>query len=181
MKTLHFHSVTRNLGIDIVGLVVKGKEKASDCILRSPGLRPRHWAFISESLPSSGPHKGLSVVFPDRFNSQDDDDEEEWDVLDQEEVEAMKEISSASKMRRLDEARIDEYPRFVVKNFHLIQVGARIDHLLKMLLPLSKVVYKKQQNDKETAKLASELRDKEESMKKKQTEMSDRESIRYEF
>jgi len=181
MKTLHFHAVTRILGIDIVGVVEKESNKELDCILRSPGLRPRHWAFISESLPGSGPHKELDVVFPHRFTSRDDDDDEEWDALDQEETEAMKEISSASKVRRLDEISVADYPRFVIKNFHLVQQGARVEHLLKILLPLSKVVFKKQQSDKERAKIASELREKEEFMKKKQTEMNEREAFRYEL
>ena len=96
----------------------------------------------------------------------------------------MKEISSASKVRTLDEVSIDDYPRFVVRNLHQVLKGARVDYLLKILLPLSKVVYKKQQSDKESAKLASELRERDETMKKKQLEMNDSEAIRqgyYEF
>jgi transcription-repair coupling factor (superfamily II helicase) len=167
MKTLHFHAVTRILGIDIVGIVQRVVDGEAECILRSPGLRPRHWTFISEALQQNVP-KGLSVIFPNRFLCQYEDEEEDWDVLDQEEIEALKEISSASKIRDMDEIRIDDYPRFVVSNFERVPKGSRVDFLLKMLLPLSRIVHKKQQVDKETAKLASELRDKEESMKKAQ-------------
>jgi hypothetical protein len=160
-------------------MVSKGRKTESECILRSPGLRPRHWTFICESLPGRI-SANLVVIFPDRFNSLNEEDEEEWDVLDQEEVEAMKEISSASKVRRLDEVSLADYPRFVVKNFHLVPEGTRVEHLLKVLLPLSRIVYSKQQSDKETARLASELREREESMKKKQIEI-DNDSIRFEF
>ena len=113
------------------------------------------------------PTKGLDVMFPGRFSSSENDieiiggqginadnllenkshadDEEEWDALDQEEVEAMKEISSAMFVKSLDEIDIEDYPRFVVKNMHKIKEGSRVDVLLKVLLPASKVVYEKQE------------------------------------
>jgi hypothetical protein len=99
------------------------------------------------------------------FTQRAGEDEEEWDAFDQEEVEAMKEISSAMLVRSLDDIEIEDYPRFVVKNFHKINVGSRVDVLLKVLLPASKVVYEKQQADKEKAKVAAELREKRELMK----------------
>lgn len=151
--------------------------------MRSPGLRPRHWAMICSQLPKGAPPKGLDVLFPARFCFSDDDtevvggkqldlkelltnpkysdDDEEWDALDEEEVEAMKEISSAANIKKLSEIDTDNYPRFVVKSLgKSVKKGARVDALLKVLLPPSKVVFKKQQKDKEKAKVAAELREK---------------------
>lgn len=95
-----------------------------------------------------------------------DDDDEEWDALDQEEVEAMKEISSAVNVKNLEEVDLEQYPRFVIKNLGAVKVGSRVDILLKALLPASKVVYENQQSDKEKARVAAELREKREMMKK---------------
>jgi len=136
MLTLHLHACTRTLGIDLVGLKQNSKGEM-DCVLRSPGLRPRHWAYICQSLPGGIPTNGLDVFFPARFSSTKTqveksdggvdikelltnpsygDDEEEWDALDQEEVEAMKQISSAKLVTDLDEINIDDTPYFIVKN-----------------------------------------------------------------
>ena len=190
LKTLHLHACTRTLGIDLVGFVDNG-DGTKDCVLRSPGLRPRHWAHISQFLPRKVATKGLDVVFPARFTNaekdvvmkggqavditilnanQNEDDEEEWDALDEEEVEAMKEISSAMFVRSLDEIDIDEYPRFVVRNMSSIKKGSCVDTLLKVLLPVLKVVHAKQTADKEKAKVAVELREKREVMKKQKKE-----------
>mmetsp|Transcript_24990 Transcript_24990/g.36953 ORF Transcript_24990/g.36953 Transcript_24990/m.36953 type:complete len:1110 (+) Transcript_24990:134-3463(+) len=192
LKTLHLHACTRTLGIDLVGFVENG-DGTSDCVLRSPGLRPRHWINISASLSKKLPTKSLDAVFPARFaKSTEDivmtggeaislelfdskpsgDDEEEWDALDEEEVEAMKEISSAMFVENLDEIEIDEYPRFVVRNMNKAKKGSRVDILLKLLLPASKVVYQKQLADKEKAKVAADLREKRELMKKQKKEQS---------
>ncbi|KAL7438748.1 hypothetical protein ACHAXM_006486 [Skeletonema potamos] len=195
LKSLHLNSCLRQLGIDIVGL----DESTGDCILRSPGLRPRHWAMISSQLPRGAPPKGLDVVFPARFTfSTEDkeitggkkvdldefispsyaDDDEEWDALDEEEVEAMKEISSASTIKSMQDVEIRNYPRFVVKKLGTsVDEGSRVDALLKVLLPPSKVVFTKQEKDKEKAKLAAELRDKREAIarqKKEQEKLSSR-------
>lgn len=139
--------------------------------------------MICSQLPKGAPPKGLDVIFPARFSfSEDDteiaggkrldlqelltnpkynDDDEEWDALDEEEVEAMKEISSAVNIKKLSEIEINNYPRFVVKNLgKSVKKGARVDALLKVLLPPSKVVFQKQQKDKEKAKVAAELREK---------------------
>mmetsp|Transcript_5924 Transcript_5924/g.8618 ORF Transcript_5924/g.8618 Transcript_5924/m.8618 type:complete len:1175 (+) Transcript_5924:291-3815(+) len=193
MKTLHLHACTRTLGIDLIGLK-KSKSGGVDCVLRSPGLRPRHWVHICKSLPKGIPTKGLDVVFPARFGGSGEfdiimrggkkidektimnaqsfgQDDEEWDALDQEEVEAMKEISSAAYVKNLDEIDVDDYPRFVIREFGNVGEGVRVDVLLKVLLPASKVVFTKQQGDKEKAKVAAELREKKEMIKKQKKEM----------
>eukprot|EP00986_Skeletonema_menzelii_P002138 scaffold593_cov147-Skeletonema_menzelii.AAC.9 len=195
LKALHLNSCLRQLGIDIVGL----DESTGDCILRSPGLRPRHWAMICSQLPRGAPPRGLDVIFPARFTfSTEDkeisggkkidldefinpnyaDDDEEWDALDEEEVEAMKEISSASTIKNMQDVEIQNYPRFVVKKLGTsVEEGSRVDALLKVLLPPSKVVFKKQEKDKEKAKLAAELRDKREAIarqKKEQEKLNSR-------
>jgi hypothetical protein len=106
------------------------------------------------------------------------DDDEEWDALDEEEVEAMKEISSASTIKSMQDVEIRNYPRFVVKKLGTsVDEGSRVDALLKVLLPPSKVVFTKQEKDKEKAKLAAELRDKREAIarqKKEQEKLSSR-------
>ena len=189
MKALHLHTCFRQLGIDIVGL----NESSGDCILRAPGLRPRHWAMICSQLPREAPPRGLDVVFPGRFcfseqdseveggkkidlrelltNPNYSDDDEEWDALDEEEVEAMKEISSAVNVKHLSEIDINYYPRFVIKKLgETVEEGSRVDALLKVLLPPSKIVYEKQQRDKEKAKVAAELREKRELIQKQKKE-----------
>lgn len=99
-----------------------------------------------------------------------DEDEEEWDALDEEEVEAMKEISSSMFVKSLDEVDIDDYPRFVVKNLNKVKRGSRVDALLKVLLPASRVVHLKEKSDKEKAIVAAELREKRELMKQQRKE-----------
>ena len=196
LKTLHLHACTRILGVDLVGMVTStDADGTKDCVLRSPGLRLRHWIEISKSLPRGAPTKGLDVIFPSRFNNDQGEieirggkkidmstilvktveenvgeEEEEWDALDQEEVESMKEISSALSVKAIDEADVENYPRFVIKNFGEVKQGQRIDALLKVLLPASKVVFEKQKVDKEKAKVAAELREKREMMKRQQKE-----------
>jgi hypothetical protein len=172
--------------------MTKTGKGTADCVLRSPGLRPRHWVYIAQSLPKAVPTKGLNVVFPARFTiageeemeipggkiidsrpltiENFEDDEEEWDALDQEEVEAMKEISSSMFVKSLDEVDIEDYPRFVVKNLNKVKRGARIDALLKVLLPASRVVHMKEKSDKEKAKVAADLREKREMMKQQKKE-----------
>ncbi len=181
--------------------MVKTGKGTADCILRSPGLRPRHWIYISQSLPKAVPTKGLDVIFPARFtiSGNDDveitggkmidnrhltvenfeDDEEEWDALDQEEVEAMKEISSSMFVKSLEEVDIEDYPRFVVKNLNKVKRGSRVDALLKALLPASRVVYVKEQSDKEKAKVAADLREKRELMKQQKKEQEKNRRIGY--
>jgi hypothetical protein len=149
--------------------------------------------MICSQLPKGAPPKGLDVIFPARFTFSDDDteitggrkldleellsnpkysdDEEEWDALDEEEVEAMKEISSAVNIKSLSEIEVNNYPRFVVKHLgKTVKNGARVDALLKVLLPPSKVVYQKQQRDKEKAKVAAELREKRDLIAKQKKE-----------
>jgi len=189
LKALHLHTCFRQLGIDIVGL----QDSTGDCILRAPGLRPRHWAMICSQLPREASPKGLDVVFPGRFcfseqeseivggkkvnmeelitNPNFSDDDEEWDALDEEEVEAMKEISSAVNVKDLSEIEINTYPRFVIKKLgKSVEEGSRVDALLKVLLPPSKVVFEKQERDKEKARVAAELREKRQLIQKQKKE-----------
>ena len=110
-------------------------------------------------------------------NPKYNDDDEEWDALDEEEVEAMKEISSAVNIKSLSEIEVNNYPRLVVKQLgKTVKNGARVDVLLKALLPPSKVVFQKQQRDKEKAKVAAELREKRDliARQKKEHEKSSR-------
>jgi hypothetical protein len=186
LKTLHLHACTRQLGIDLGGLVDNSKG-TQDMILRSPGLRLRHWLYICQYLSKQMPTKGLDVVFPARLvrmskdlvikggkpidieamrPDNNDDEDDEWDALDDEEVEAMKEISSAMFVTSLKDVEIEEYPRFVIRGFSKIKDGSRVDALLKVLLPASKVVFEKQLEDKEKARVAAELREKQEMIKK---------------
>ena len=82
----------------------------------------------------------------------------------------MKEITSAMFLKSLDEVDITDYPCFVIRNMSSIKTGSRVDALLRVLLPASKVVHAKQSADKEKAKVATELRNKREAMKKQKKE-----------
>jgi superfamily II DNA or RNA helicase len=200
LKRMHLHACTRRLGIDLVGLQDNGEGRI-DCVLRSPGLRPRHWGVICSQLPKSVPTKGLDTVFPPRLTtsgeeevisggklidlkglltdtSLDDDDVEDWDVLDQEEAEAMKEISSAINIKSMDEVDLEQYPRLVIRNFGEIPEGQRVDALLRLLLPSAKIVYQTQEKDKNKARVAAELRDKRENLKKSKKQLDKEESSR---
>ena len=197
LKTLHLHACTRKLGIDLVGLVHTGSiedgddDDTIDCVLRSPGLRPRHWATIISEVPSKVAPKGLNVIFPWRFtasgndeevigglkydwsllvdeSSGDDRDDEVWDAMDEEEVEAMKDITSAVNVKDMKEVELEQYPRFVIRNFvsgsDSKKVGA-VDRLLKLLLPIAKIVHEKQEQQAENAKAAVAIRERQETMK----------------
>jgi len=195
LKTLHLHACTRTLGIDLVApLPTSSNDDSFDCILRCTGLRPRHWLKIAELLPKNIPTRGLDVIFPSRFALQGEedilipggrtidpsglildqnfkDDNDDWDADDEEEVDSQKEtVQSATFVKTLSEINIDDYPRFVVKNLSIVDSGSRVDVLLKVLLPASKVVYDRQQEDKEKAKVAAELREKRQAMKKQKKE-----------
>lgn len=83
----------------------------------------------------------------------------------------MKEISSAVHVTSLSEIDVNNYPRLVIKKLgKSINEGSRVDALLKVLLPPSKVVFEKQQRDKEKAKVAAELRGKRELIQKQKKE-----------
>jgi CRISPR/Cas system-associated endonuclease/helicase Cas3 len=191
LKTMHFHACTRRLGIDLVGLV-ENDNGSLDCVLRSPGLRPRHLSMIIPGLPKEVLTPGLSVVFPKRFSKKDieiridgakkydfttiledpsvnDEDAENWDALDEEEIEAMKDISSAYDISSMNEVDLEYYPRFIVKDFG--DGPKAVDKLLKVLLPSAKIVFERQEKDKEVAKQATQLRDKREEMKQKRKEL----------
>lgn len=199
LKTMHLHACTRRLGIDIIGLIDNGDGRI-DCIMRSPGLRPRHWGIILPLLPKGVAPKGLDVVFPARFTKSGaddqevrggtqvdlkalmedpslDEDNEKWDALDEEEVEAMKEIASAYEVRSLDEIDTELHPRLVMKNFG---TGPKaVDRLLKVLLPVAKVVQDRQNTEKEQAKVAADLREKRELLSVRQKENDAKETQQF--
>lgn len=198
LKTMHLHACTRRLGIDLVGLV--RTELGTDCVLRSPGLRPRHWASIVSSLPRGTAPRGLDVIFPARFTLSgvdeivvggkkvdlailvteetlsEDREDEEWDAMDQEEIEAMKDISSAANVKNIDEIDLEHYPRFVVKDFD--EVGKPVDFLLKLLLPIAKLVYEKQEAQADQARAAHELRERQDLMRARKKTLEKIESQR---
>ncbi|KAL3926684.1 MAG: hypothetical protein SGBAC_013374 [Bacillariaceae sp.] len=186
LKTLHLHTCTRRLGIDLIGLVDNG-DGTTDCFMRSPGLRPRHLGLILPMLPKGLPVRGVDVVFPERLvktNGVDeiqggkkidlkalledpsiDEDSESWDALDEEDVEAMKDISSAFEVKSMDDVDIEQYPGLVMKDFG---TGAKaVDRILQVLLPYAKVVLEKQEKEKDSAKAAAELRDRRELVRQK--------------
>lgn len=180
LKSLHLHACTRILGIDLIGL------DKNDGLLRCPGLRPRIWSTLVKALPNGAPPRGLTAKFPPRFsrtNSDEDfeisleeltnynalngsDEDEDWDEFDDEEVEAMKDITSAANVKSLDEANVYDYPRFIVRGLKDIPRGQKVDVLLKCLLPMAKIVLANQEADKERARIAVEVRDKREAMRK---------------
>lgn len=186
LKTLHLHACTRRLGIDLIGLVDNGDGRI-DCVMRSPGLRPRHMAIIVPLLPKAVPINGLDVVFPLRFTKSGeeeeirggkridltslledqslDEDADNWDALDEEEIEAMKSISSAHDVTSLDDVDIEQYPRFVIKDFG--SGPKAVDRILKVLLPYAKVIHEKQEGEKEVAKAAADLREKRELLQQR--------------
>lgn len=186
LKALHLHACTRKLGIDLVGLLTTQDSGTVDCLLRSPGFRPRHWASIVNDLPTKTPPKGINVVFPARFtlsgeevtivggtkvdfslifddSSNDDHEEEVWDAMDEEEIEAMNVISSAVNVKDVNEVDIAQYPRLIIPNFG--SSDKTVDRLLKLLLPLAKIVHEKQTMQADNAKAAATLREKQEAMK----------------
>ena len=205
LKTMHLHACTRRLGIDLIGLIVVGTtedgEDVVDCVLRSPGLRPRHLATIVPALPRKVLPAGMDVIFPARFavsgmhqemsggqkvdwnaimaeeSAHEDREDEEWDTMDREEMEAMKDISSSVAVKHLDEVDLDQYPRFVLKNFGGSAPKAT-DRLLKVFLPLAKIVYEKQAQEAELARSAAVLREKQEAMKNRKKIAEGQESKR---
>jgi hypothetical protein len=90
----------------------------------------------------------------------------------------MKEISSAVSISNLDEVDLEQYPRFVIRNFGEIPEGQRVDALLKHLLPAAKIVYETQEKDKNKARVAAELRDKRENLKKSKKQMEREDTMR---
>jgi hypothetical protein len=213
MKTLHLHACTRTLGVDMVGLV------GDDLVLRSPGLRPRHWATICNSFPKQITPKHVNAIFPGRFSpnsrqviveggtkleerlqrlgqqsdnpkdqakavlsSLTDEEDEEWDDFDEEEVEALKQISSSLNVKDFDLLDIEHYPRLVVPDFGTnTSQGQRVDRLLKILLPVVNAIVKKQKEDKDRAKIAMDLRDRRETLKKAKKEAAKRVEFAVDF
>ena len=100
-------------------------------------------------------------------NGNGDREEADWDAMDQEELEALKDISSAVNVHDMNDVDLEQYPRLVVKNFGSTATAKATDRLLKVLLPLSKIVYAKQAEQAEQARTAKALRDKRETMKQR--------------
>merc|ERR1711937_905341 len=138
-------------------------------------------------MPKRVAPKGLDVVFPARFTISGVDEEirggkridlkklledpslnednDRWDALDEEEVEAMKEIASAYSIKKMDQIDIEAHPRFEIKNFGTGKQA--VDRLLKVLLPIARAVYLQQEKEKESAKAAVELRNKRELLEER--------------
>ena len=91
--------------------------------------------------------------------------------MDEEESEAMKEISSAVNVKHMDEVGLEQYPRFVVRDFGSAEKA--VDLLLKVMLPMSKVVFDKQNEQAEEAKVAVELRDRHKVIGKKKRQIQE--------
>eukprot|EP00549_Striatella_unipunctata_P026159 CAMPEP_0118719954 /NCGR_PEP_ID=MMETSP0800-20121206/29821_1 /TAXON_ID=210618 ORGANISM="Striatella unipunctata, Strain CCMP2910" /NCGR_SAMPLE_ID=MMETSP0800 /ASSEMBLY_ACC=CAM_ASM_000638 /LENGTH=109 /DNA_ID=CAMNT_0006627499 /DNA_START=217 /DNA_END=546 /DNA_ORIENTATION=- len=89
-----------------------------------------------------------------------------WDALDEEEVEAMKKVSSAVTVEELTMQDFDQYPRFVVRNFGSLKPGTRVDALLKLLLLPTRLVQNKQNEQLEKARQAALVRERKEKIKK---------------
>lgn len=199
LKTMHLHACTRRLGIDLIGLVDNGEGRI-DCVMRSTGLRPRHWGIILPLLPRKTAPKGLDVVFPARFTKNGeadqevvggksidlkalledpslDEDNEKWDALDEEEIEAMKEIASAVEVKSLDEIDLDVHPRLIIKDFGTEPKA--VDRLLKVLLPVAKVILERQSEEKEQAKVAADIREKQALLSQRKRENEKREKERF--
>ena len=188
LKTLHLHACTRRLGIDLVG-VIENDNGEYDCILRSPALRPRHLVTVATALPRGALPKGLDVCFPGRFtlNGRDleliggrkidteilvsdeaDVDEENWDALDQEEMEAKQDISSAAAVKEMSETDFRRSPAFRVSQVGSPKDTKVVDQLLRVLLPLSKIVSERQDNEAEKAKAQVDLKARTDLIRKRQ-------------
>ena len=198
LKTMHLHACTRRLGIDVIGLVDNGDGRI-DCAMRSTGLRPRHWGIILQLLPKGLAPKGLDLEFPARFTVSGDDEEikggkridlkklledpsldedsDRWDALDEEEVEAMKEIASAINIKTMDEIDIELHPRFVINNFG--NGPKAVDKLLKVLLPIAKTVFQQQEKEKDNAKEEVDLRNKRQLLEQRKKKGEEREARRF--
>jgi hypothetical protein len=203
LKVMHLHVCARRLGIDLMGLV-SNNDGGLDCILRSPGLRPRHWVTIAPLLPRGVAAAGLDVWFPGRFTlsgeekkvrggkkedlqslladeslSNEDQEDEEWDTMDEEEIEAMKDISSAVQVKSMDEVDLGQYPRFIMNDFG--NDDKAVDRLLRVLLPVAKVVCDIQQKEGEKAKAHADLRSKQELLqtRKKKNEKAENKRLGY--
>jgi len=194
LKTLHLHACTRTLGIDLIA-VEDNPDGSFNGILRCAGLRPRPWLKIRQLLPKKTSIRGLDVIFPPQYHRDGDkevylvggkpinttelliegdskeDKEDDWDEADEEEVRTQsQDVQSVAFVKTLAEINIAEYPRFCVKNLSGVAEGSRVDALLRVLLPISKIVYDRQQEDKQKAQVAAELKEKRMAMKKQKKE-----------
>eukprot|EP00934_Nitzschia_sp_Nitz4_P003378 Nitzschia sp. Nitz4//scaffold86_size83305//57770//61093//NITZ4_005268-RA/size83305-exonerate_est2genome-gene-0.40-mRNA-1//1//CDS//3329559268//3368//frame0 len=167
-KTLHLHACTRRLGVDLVGLVNIPTSNRTDCVLRAPGLRPRHLEMIVPLLKNGILPIGLDVVIPHNFtrNGADevviggqefklgkDPENDDDDDIDDLEMEAARESSSVYSVTNMTEVDIRKYPRFLVRNFN---ETSHIDGLLRLLIPVSKVIVTQQERYYRAAKTAAE-------------------------
>mmetsp|Transcript_22516 Transcript_22516/g.51931 ORF Transcript_22516/g.51931 Transcript_22516/m.51931 type:complete len:218 (+) Transcript_22516:63-716(+) len=205
---MHLHACARRLGIDLIGLWDNDGDDRMDCILRSPGLRPRHIGQLTQILGTLP--RGLHVLFPARFTvdrdgpdawvpggvpfdfvhsdfldakirfdlepedemnpNQNGDGEDggdnDLDAMDNEDEESMRVIASSFRIQRIQRLDVEPYPRFVIRGFgNRIAPGQRVDALLKLLLPVAKAVYERQEMDKRNAQVAVELREKQKAQK----------------
>ena len=90
----------------------------------------------------------------------------------------MKEISSAYSIRNFEDADIENYPRFVIRDYGG-EAGGGVDRLLQLLLQPTKAVIAKQKEEKENAKVAADLRDKRALLAKRKRSNAGRDTQRY--
>ena len=98
------------------------------------------------------------------------------------EIEAMKDISSAVNVKSMEEVDLEQYPRFIIKDFGLDDNKA-VDRVLKMLLPIAKIVYEKQEQQAEEARIAADLREKQQMLRirKKQNDAHQAQRMGYRY
>ena len=66
LKSLHLHTCTRILGVDMITL----DKKTNEVVLRAPGMRPRHWTAITQDTPTLG--DSVRVFFPPGLEEEDE-------------------------------------------------------------------------------------------------------------
>jgi hypothetical protein len=93
-------------------------------------------------------------------------------------VEAINDITSAFTVESLNDIDLERYPRFVIRDFGKIPKGQRVDALLRSMLPCAKIVYETQEKERESARLAAELREKRENLKKKRKDQEAEDTMR---
>jgi len=165
LKDLHLHACTRLLGIDKVRL-----DKDGTAVLRAPGMRPRHWRMIEEEIKAKGGRsktgvkKKVKVYFPERMkeaerreenaeaiiggevekNEGDGPMEDEWE----DGIEEDEQDGDSSGMRKfLAMGDDDEIPGLRIEGVGDLPVGERAEGLLKLLLPLAKIVKERTKED----------------------------------
>jgi hypothetical protein len=96
----------------------------------------------------------------------------------------MKEISSAIHVRSMDDVDWEQYPRIVIRDFAEASPSSppasakAVDRLLKVLLPVAKVVADVQARQADEARVAADLRQKQELLRARKRQNEAMESQR---